>query len=43
MCDLIAFIVFPNMELYVMFVLPIGRIYTNVSAINIMNVCRTMS
>ena len=41
--DLITFIFVPNTELYAMFVFPIGRIYTNVRVIAVINVCCTMS
>ena len=41
--DLITFVIVPKTELYAMFVFPIGRIYTNVSVINVTNVCCTMT
>ena len=34
MADLITFVVLPNMNLYGMFAIPIGRIYTNVSVLS---------
>jgi hypothetical protein len=43
MADLITFIVLPNTELYAMFTIPIGRIYTNVSVLNIKGVCRPLT
>ena len=33
MCNLIAIVILPNTNLYGMFAIPIGRIYTNVSAV----------
>ena len=40
--DLITFVVFPNTTIYVTFAIPVGRIYSNVSVINVMKVCRPL-
>ena len=40
MGDLITFVVLPSTNLYGMFAIPIGRIYTNVSVLIIHMVCR---
>jgi hypothetical protein len=34
MADLITFVVLPNTNVYVMFAIPLGRIYTNVSVLS---------
>ena len=36
--DLITFLTLPGTDLYAMFGFPIGRIYTNVSVVDVMNV-----
>lgn len=33
--NLITFVIFPDTDLYVMFAIPLGRIYTNVSVLSI--------
>ena len=38
-CCLIAFVVLPNTTFNAMFAIPIGRIYTNVSVVNVTQVC----
>ena len=43
MGDLITFVVLPNTNLYGMFAIPIGRIYTNVSVVNAVKVCCTLT
>lgn len=40
--NLIFLVALPDMALYNMFGIPTGRIYSNVSVFNIMNVCRTI-
>ena len=43
MCNLIAIVILPNTNLYGMFAIPIGRIYTNVSAVHVTQVCRPLT
>jgi hypothetical protein len=43
MGNLITFVVLPNTDLYGMFAIPIGRIYTNVSVLNMKWVCRSLT
>ena len=43
MADLITFVVLPNTNLYGMLAIPIGRIHTNVSVLNIKRVCRPLT
>jgi hypothetical protein len=40
--DLITFVVFPNTTIYVMLAIPVGRIYSNVSVINVTKVYRPL-
>ena len=41
--DLITFVILPNTDLYAMFVVPIGRIYTNVSVLDIKKAYRPLT
>lgn len=43
LADLVTFVVLPNTNLYGMFAIPLGRIYTNVSALKVTKVCRSLT
>lgn len=43
MGDLITFVVLPTMNLYGMFAIPIGRIYTNVGACIVTWICHLLT
>ena len=42
-CCLITFVVLPNTALNGMFAIPIGRIYTNVSVVDVTPMCRPLT